>query len=558
MEARSWHAHYDEGVPPEVDFEDVTLPGLLRSAAETHRHITAIRFMNCTMTYEALDAEVDCFARALRQLGVETGDRVGIQMPNLPQTVIAYYGVLRAGGVAVMTNPLYTAREVVHQWKDAHCKVVVAMDFLYAQTLHEIADQVPVEKWIIASIPEYLGFPLNLLAPLKLRRQSLMADVPDTPGLLRFRACLDSAPAGTPLPKLGETDLAALQYTGGTTGVSKGAMLSHGNLSHQVQQLRKWMPDLIRGEEVFLSALPFFHVFGLTVALNLPVAVASEMVVVPNPREIPRLISSINKFGVTVFPIVPAMVNGINRHPQAKRLNVGTLKLLVSGSAPLPEDSLREFERLTGGRIVEGYGLTEASPVTHVNPIRGKRKVNHIGMPLPDTDCRVVSLETGEEVGTGEEGELLIRGPQVMQGYWQRPDETAETLQDGWLHTGDLACVDEDGYFRIVGRKKEMIVCGGYNVYPDEVDRVLMEHPGVAECATIGVPDERRGETVKSFVVKAPGVSLTAEEIDRHCREHLAAYKVPRMIEFRDELPKSSVLKILRRVLLEEELARGK
>ena len=300
MEARSWHANYDEGVRPEVEFEDVTLPGLLRSAADTHGGVTAIRFMNCTMTYQALDAEVDRFARALRQLGVETGDRVGIQMPNLPQTVIAYYGVLRAGAVAVMTNPLYTAREVVHQWTDADCKVVVTMDFLYAQTLHDIADQVPVQTWVIASIPEYLGFPLNLLAPLKLKRQSLMADVPDAPGLLRFRAFLDGAPAGTPLPDLGEADLAALQYTGGTTGVSKGAMLSHGNLSHQVQQLRKWMPDLTRGEEVFLSALPFFHVFGLTVALNLPVAVASGMVIVPNPREIPRLISSINKFGITV------------------------------------------------------------------------------------------------------------------------------------------------------------------------------------------------------------------------------------------------------------------
>jgi long-chain acyl-CoA synthetase len=313
----------------------------------------------------------------------------------------------------------------------------------------------------------------------------------------------------------------------------------------------------VPGREVFLCALPFFHVFGLSVAMNLPVVIGACMVLLPNPREVRRMIDSINRYRVSVFPIVPAMVNGINAHPRARRLDVRSLKLCVSGSAPLPGDTLRRFEEITGGHIVEGYGLTEASPVTHVNPGQGRRKDGHIGLPLPDTDCRIVSVNDGEtDLAAGETGELLIRGPQVMKGYWKAPAETESTLRNGWLYTGDLATVDEEGYFRIVGRKKEMILAGGYNIYPDEVDRVLMEHPDIVECATIGVPDPRRGETVKSFVVARPGSRLSKEAIDAFCRERLAAYKVPREIEFKNELPKSSVLKILRKELRAEELRR--
>jgi long-chain acyl-CoA synthetase len=313
---------------------------------------------------------------------------------------------------------------------------------------------------------------------------------------------------------------------------------------------------------VFLSALPFFHVFGLTVAMSLPVRVASEMVLLPNPRDIARLIDCINKHHVTIFPVVPAMVHGINHHPKAKTLEVKTLKMCVSGSAPMPEDTLRHFEKLTGGRIVEGYGLTEASPVTHVNPNRGKRKVNTIGLPIPDTDCRIQPLATEADADTKAEGdgsgELLIRGPQVMQGYWNRPDETADTLKDGWLHTGDLAVMDDEGYFRIVGRAKEIIICSGYKVYPDEVDRALIEHPDILESATIGIPDEKRGESVKSFVVLRPGAKVSERELRDFCRDKLAAFKIPRQVAFRKELPKSAALKILRRQLLEEELAEEK
>jgi long-chain acyl-CoA synthetase len=491
----------------------------------------------------------------LLRLGLAPGDRVAIQLPNLPQTAIAFLGTLRAGGVAVMTNPLYTRPELEHQWIDAGCRIAVTADFLYEKTIRAVRAMLPVRHYLIASIPEYLRFPLNVLAPLKLRKDHLIAALPDEPGILPFRKTVESAEPLKARPEPGLDDLAVLQYTGGTTGVAKGAMLSHRNLSFQAQQLHAWLPDIVPGGEVFLSALPFFHVFGLTVAMSLPVKVAAEMVVLPNPRDIARLIHCINRHHVTIFPVVPAMVHGINHHPKAAGLQVKTLKMCVSGSAPMPEDTLQRFEKLTGGRIVEGYGLTEASPVTHVNPNRGTRKIGTIGLAIPDTDCRIVSLETGQPVERGGEGELLIRGPQVMKGYWNRPEDTASTLKDGWLHTGDLASMDADGYFRIVGRAKEIIICSGYKVYPDEVDHALIEHPDVLESATIGVPDEKRGETVKSFVVLRAGADVTEQQLRDFCRERIAAFKVPREVVFRKELPKSSVLKILRRQLLEEELA---
>jgi long-chain acyl-CoA synthetase len=575
MEPRIWHRAYDDDVPPGLAVEDRTLPEFLRDSARRFPRQFAIRFMNGSLRYSELDEQVDRFAAALIRFGVEHGDRVAIQLPNLPQAVIAFFGTLRAGAVAVMTNPLYTPREIRHQWNDADCKVAVTTDFLFADRIEGIRGDLPVCEWIIASIPEYLRFPLNLLAPLKLRRAGLMADVPADPSIHRFRELVTDASAAAgagdarrealaaavrdpeAAPAARGTDLAALQYTGGTTGVSRGAMLTHANLSAQVQQLRAWLPSLEPGNEVFLCALPFFHVFGLSVAMNLAVVSAGTMVLLPNPREIRRMIDSINRYRVTVFPVVPAMVNGINAHPHARRLDVTSLKICVSGSAPLAGDTLRRFEEISGGRIIEGYGLTEASPVTHVNPAAGRRKEGHIGLPLPDTDCRIVSVDDGvSDVPAGEPGELAIRGPQVMAGYWNRPDETRNTIRDGWLFTGDLAAVDTEGYFRIVGRKKEMIIAGGYNIYPDEIDRVLMEHDDILECATIGVPDERRGETVKSFVVLRAGRAATAEQIEAFCRERLAPYKVPREIEFRRDLPKSSVLKILRKDLREEELRR--
>ena len=351
-------------------------------------------------------------------------------------------------------------------------------------------------------------------------------------------------------------DLGVLQYTGGTTGVSKGAMLTHGNLAWNVAQTKEWFTVFEEGREVMLTALPLFHVFGLTVAMNWPLAFAATLVLVPDPRDVTKIVEVIEKHRITVVPAVPAIFNAINHFKGIEERDLTSVKACFSGSAPLAVDVLERFESLTGARILEGFGLTETSPVTHVNPLGGERKVGSIGLPISNTDCRIVDVDSGDDLPTGEAGELLIRGPQVMSGYLNRPDETANALDDGWFATGDLATVDEDGYFRIVGRKKDMIIAGGYNIYPDEIDDVLMAHPDVLEAATIGVPHEKRGENVKSFVVAREGTSPTAETIEEWCRERLAAYKVPREFEFIDELPRSTVMKVLRRELREREIAK--
>ena len=560
MSTRPWLRSYDPDVPPEITIEDVTLPDLLDRAAAEHPHRPALIFLNSRLTYAQLKDQVDRLAAALAGLGVRQGGRVAIQLPNLPQTVIAYHAVARLGAQVVLTNPLYMPREIEHQWTDAGCTVAIVMDFVFDQKIRSVRDRLPVKEYVIASIPEYLRFPLNLLAPLKLRRAKpapMWAKVAPGPGIHFFRDLVRGTTAAPPPVSIGMDDLAVLQYTGGTTGVSKGAMLSHRNLSANVQQMHAWLPSLRKGEEVMLTALPIFHVFGMTACMNLPIRIGAAMVLVPNPRDIPGLIDVIEKHRVTIAPLTPAHFNAIGQTPGIEKRDLKSVRICVSGSAPLSVDVLERFERLTGGKICEGFGLTETSPMTHVNPIEGTRKVGTIGVPVSNTDARIVDAETGTtDVPPGEPGELLVRGPQVMVGYWNHPEETAAVLRDGWLHTGDLATMDADGFFTIVGRKKEMIDAAGYKVYPDEVDRVLMSHPAVLEAATIGVPDPKRGETVKSFVVLKPGQAATAEELIAHCRANLAAYKVPRALEFRTELPKSTILKILRRELRAQEEAK--
>jgi long-chain acyl-CoA synthetase len=557
MSERPWVSAYDDRVPHEIVPDGLTLPEILSRTAKRFPKTRAIRFVNRAMTYRELDAEVSRFASALSALGLGRGDRVAIHLPNLPQTVIAFYGTLAAGGVAVLTNPLYVAREIESQWKDAGCTIAVTADFLYRGPLEEIRTRLPVKHWIVASIPEYLKFPLNLLAPFKLRKQSppAIAAFEISRTVHRFRALTRRSTGGAAV-RVTPDDLAALQYTGGTTGIAKGAMLTHGNLAANAQQTASWLPVAQEGREVFLAALPYFHVFGLTVGMNFPIRIGGEMIVMPNPRDVRGLVQAIERERVTIFPVVPSMVRAISNLPGIEKADLSSLKVCVSGSAPLPEGTLRRFESLTSAKIIEGYGLTEASPVTHCNPVFGARHVSAIGFPFPSTDCRILGEDGVSNAPIGEPGELLIRGPQVMKGYWNQPGETAASLKDGWLHTGDLATMDEHGVFRIVGRKKEMIVAGGYKIYPDEVDRVLAAHPAVAESATIGVPDERRGETVKSFVVLHPGMSAEPSELAAHCHTLLAPYKVPKQIELRSELPKSSILKVLRRQLLQEELAK--
>jgi len=558
MHDRPWFQHYDSGVPRAPAFEAVTVPQFLERAAASHPDATACVFLNGRLTYRELKDHVDRLATALAALGVGKNGRVAIQLPNLPQTVIAYYATLRLGAQAVFTNPLYTPKELAHQWKDAGCTVAIVTDFTFDQKIKDHRDELPISAYVIARIPDYLRFPLNLLAPLKLKRQKpqpAIAKVSPGPGIHFFKDLIARTEPRPPAATIGMDDLALLQYTGGTTGVSKGAMLTHRNLSCNVQQCRAWFPALRVGEEVMLSALPIFHVFGMTVCVNLTVAIAGTMVLVPNPRDVAMLVKEIEKRRVTIAPLVPALFNAINQFPGVERRDLSSVKVCVSGSAPLSVDVQQRFEGLTGGKICEGFGLTETSPLTHCNPLQGLRKVGTIGVPVPGTDCRIVDIESGtRDLPAGEAGELLIQGPQVMRGYWEKPEETANVLRDGWLYTGDLAVMDADGYFKIVGRKKEMIDVSGYKVYPDEVDRVLMNHPAVLEAATIGVPDPKRGETVKSFVVLRPGMSATAEQIIAHSRASLAPYKVPREVEFRTELPKSAALKILRRELHDEEM----
>jgi len=559
MEERRWHKAYDEGVPPSLTYEELTLPDMLDRAAARFGHRPAITFQNATLTYSRFKNEVDRLATALAALGVAKGTRVAIQAPNLPQTVIAIFATLRAGGITVLTNPLYTGPEIEHQWNDAGATVAILMDFLYAGRVKQISSKVGIEHYIVASIPEYLGFPLNILAPLKLKKTSppMIAKVPEAPNVHHFRKLIRRTSPNPPKLEMGMDDVAMLQYTGGTTGVSKGAMLTHRNMSFNTQQTARWATGIEEGKDTWLGCMPYFHIYGVTISMLTPVYMGGHIVLIPNPRDVGAMIKNILKHRVTLMPAVPAMYNAINQYPGVDKLDLSSIKICNSGSAPLPVEVLQRFEDLTGAKISEGFGLTETSPLTHCNPVYGMRKTGTVGVPVSDTDAKIVDIEDGlTEMPIGVEGELLIRGPQVMKGYWNRPEATDEMIKDGWLYTGDLATMDEDGYFRIVGRKKDMILCSGYNVYPDEVDRVLMGHPAVLEAATIGVPDERRGETVKSFIVLKPDAKVTSEDLVAYCREHLAAYKIPRFVEFRDSLPKSTVLKILRRELRDEEMAK--
>jgi len=559
MEPRVWHRFYDPGVPPSLESQDLTLPQWLERAVRLHGDRPALCFVNGRLTYRELKDQVDRLATALAAMGVVRESKVAIQLPNLPQFVIAYYAIQALGAVAVPTNPTYTPREIEYQWNDAGCTVAVLADFIYEHRVKGIRDRVPIRHYVIASIPEYLRFPLNLLAPLKLKRQKppLVARVAPGPGVHFFRKLIQATPPQPPRVTVRIDDLSTLLYTGGTTGVSKGAALTHANLSCNLQQLRAWFSKAEDGVEVMLGQLPFFHSYGLTVSMNLAVGLAAANVLIPNPRDVPNIVKSVIKHRITLFPAVPATFQAICNYPNVSRLDLSSIKLCNSGSAPLSVEVLNRFEELTGGKISEGFGLTETSPVTHCNPLYGTRKVGSIGVPLPSTDAKAVDAETGaRDMPANEVGELIIKGPQVMRGYWNKPTETAQMIRDGWLYTGDLCRIDEGGFCFIVGRKKDMILCSGFNVYPDEIDRVLMGHPAVLEAATIGLPDAKRGETVKSFIVLRPGHQVTADEVLAYCRENLAPYKVPRAVEFRDSLPRSSVLKILRRELRAQELAK--
>ncbi|MFW5838007.1 MAG: long-chain-fatty-acid--CoA ligase [Desulfovibrionaceae bacterium] len=553
---KPWLASYDPNVPAHMEYEDGPLFDLLDRSAAEHPQRAAVVFRNLRLRYKGLLARSEALAAGLKDRGLAKGDRVALMAPNLPSTIIAYWGILKAGGVAVMVSPLYLEHELLHILNDSGPRFMILLDLLWPK-VEPLRDRIPVERWLCCSIPDDLRFPMGSLARMRLKREGRLPDIPYGRDVERMKklargrkrySCPDIEPGG---------DTAVLQYTGGTTGLPKGCMLTHRNLSANTQQCRAMLHAIGHQPEVFLGILPYFHVYGLTVCLNFPTSLAAAMA--PTPRFAPsELVETIQRVRPTIFPGAPSIYTAIMQQKGFEEMDFSYLRYCVSGSAPLPDGVMRRFEKTAGATIIEGYGLTEASPVTHLNPLSGKRKTGSIGLPFPDTDARVVDpLQGMDPLPPGEAGELAIKGPQVMKGYWRQPEATAEVLRDGWLLTGDVARMDEEGYFFILDRKKDMIITGGFNVYPREVEEVIYGHDKVEEAVVVGLEHEGRGEVVKAFVVPRPGCEVSGAEIRSHCRKRLASYKVPREVEVRSELPKSHVGKLLRRVLRDEARSGG-
>ncbi|WP_319801615.1 long-chain-fatty-acid--CoA ligase [Bhargavaea beijingensis] len=554
MTEKPWLKNYPEGVPATIDYPDEPLQdGLTRSASKFPEK-TAIHFLGRQVSYLELYESALKFGNYLKSLGISKGDRVAIMLPNCPQNVIAFYGILYAGGVVVQTNPLYTEKELAYQMNDSGARAILTLDILFPRA-SKVIGETALENVIVTGIKDYLPFPKNVLYPFVQKREYGMTVKVEHRGRNHLFTEVMKRKQAEPIETLDiqQEDLALLQYTGGTTGAPKGVMLSHRNLIANTEMCAAWMYRCEPGEEVVLGILPFFHVYGMTTVLVLSVSQGNKMVLVPkfDPETVLKLI---DKQSPTLFPGAPTIYIGLLNHPDIGNYDLSSIKACLSGSAPLPVDIQMQFEKITKGKLVEGYGLSESSPVTHSNLIwDGKRKEGSVGLPWPDTEAAIFRTGTTELVEQGEVGEIAVRGPQVMKGYWNRPEETAATIKDGWLLTGDLGYMDEDGYFYVVDRKKDMIIASGYNVYPREIEEVLYEHPAVAECIVAGVPDPYRGETVKAYIVRKQGTDLTEQELNEHCRKSLAAYKVPKLYEFRDELPKTAVGKILRRSLVDEE-----
>ncbi|CAN5310884.1 long-chain fatty acid--CoA ligase [soil metagenome] len=575
MNPRPWLASYPERVPHTLaPYPERSLYGLLEDSVRGFPDAPALAFwvpgapLGKKLSYRELGEQVEQFSRVLASLGVVRGDRVGLVLPNCPQFVIAYYAALRIGAVIVANNPLYTERELAHQLSDSGIEVCVVLDVLYPR-VHSVRESVPLREVIVAKVTDYLPFPVNLLAPLKMKREAAKHGEPWPPvpagAAVRWWADLmKGSYTEAPVADVdARKDLAGLIYTGGTTGFSKGAMLTHYNLVANAMQGAAWFEDMQEGRESIMCVIPFFHSYGMTVGMNIGIDKAAKLVLVPR-FDLEATLKATAKEKPTMFPGVPRLYIAINESKDTPKYDLKSIRACLSGAAPLPAAVAERFEEITGARVVEGYGLTETSPITHANPIYGKRKAGSIGLPIPDTDCRIVDLDDWTKEVSGGRGELAISGPQVMQGYWNRPEETSAAIRDDrdgrrWFLTGDVATMDEEGYFSIVDRKKDMIIVSGFNVYPTEVEGVLYRHPKVLKACVAGVPDARTGEAVKAYVVLREGESATPEEIIEFCgdeRRGLTGYRVPKLVEFRDSLPETLVGKVLRRVLAEEERQR--
>ncbi len=557
-----WWRHFEHTKEPEIVFEDCSLLDYLDRAAEQYPNQKAIIFQNYTLTYAGLQQKAEAFAAALRLQGVNTGDRVAIMLPNLPQTMIAIWGVLKAGAVAVMTNPLYMEKELTHHFSDSDAKILITLDLLWPK-IEELYDQLNLRLCIVTRVADGLAFPLNILQPWKAKRQNTLVHVPyNDVSIISWAHFTNLKERYAHKIRNPREMLAFLQYTGGTTGVSKAAMLTHGNLTSQMQILKYIIFNTPKydyskaegGLFTFLSILPFFHIFGLAGNVILPAVLASSSI--PVPRYTPHdLLHTIDKYKPNFFIGVPSVYISLMQQKNLPKYDLSCIELCISGSAPFPVEALARFKKLTGACITEGLGLTEASPCITANPLYGMQKDGSVGVALPGTEVQIVDSETGtRKLAPYELGELIVRGPQVMQGYWNKPEENKLAMRDGWLYTGDIAYFDEDGYIFIADRKKDMVIIGGYNVYPREVDEVLYEHPLVAEAVVVGIPHRTRGEVLKAFVVPRQGEDLSVAALLAHCRSRLAHYKIPKDIEFCDELPKSLVGKVLRRVLRDAEL----
>lgn len=565
-EHRPWFKSYPPEVPRTLEpYPEMSAFSMLERSARRHADKPAIAWFGRRIPYKRLLADVERFSAVLAGLGVKQGDRVALIMLNCPQYVIGYYATIRLGAVVVGNNPFYTKREMEHQLRDSGAEVAVVLDIQWAD-FADVFKAVGLRHVVVTRLNDYMAFPKKQLAPIKFRKmlKSQGKPWPPVPKGAPVARWADLMRDAGPVPPMATVDprgdAAGFIYTGGTTGVSKGAMLSHLNLSSNAMQAAAYI-GLVDGEETILCALPFFHSFGM-IAMNVAVVTGGKMAIVPNPRDLHMVLKNIAKEKPTFFPGVPRMFVALNESPLTPKYDLRSMRACVSGGAPLPEAVARRFGEVTrGARVVQGYGLTETSPVTHANPFDGSARPGAIGLPVPDTDCKIVDLTDPEKIlGPGERGELCVRGPQVMLGYWNRPEETARTIINGWLHTGDIAVMDDDGFFWIVDRLKEMIIVSGFNVYPTEVEEVLYHYPKIEKVCVAGVPDPSTGEAVKAYVVLKRGETATTEEIIEWCRDSrhgLSGYRVPKQIEFRESLPETLIGKVLRRVLQEEERHRA-
>ena len=545
LEQKPWFRSWPSDVPKSMEYPAVPLQGVLRKTAEEHPEKTAIAYFEREITYRELDSLSSQFAAALASLGVKQGDKVAIFLPNVPHFMIAYFGILKAGAVVTAISPLHKEREVEFQLNDSEAETIITLDSLYP-IVTNVQQKTALKNLIITSTGEYASEPAILTSESKPK-----------PNVKSFQEILkEHADAQPPKVRISpKEDLAVLQYTGGTTGTAKGAMLTHMNLVSNAVMFAAWIKGVV-AKETFLTALPLFHIYGMTTSMNVPIHLAAKMIMLPRFDSLTAL-ESIQRHQVTVFCGVPTMYSDVLANPELSKFNLTSIRVCISGASALPPPVQKRFMDVTGGFLAEGYGLTEASPVTHCNPVDRTMetvKVGSIGLPLPDTDATIVDIETGgRAMGPGEAGELAVKGPQVMKGYWKKPEETAEILRGGWLYTGDIGKMDENGYFYITDRKKDLIKYKDYSVYSREIEDLLYEHPAVKLCAVVGKPEPRVGEIPKAFIVLKEGTKATETEIIEFVEERVAPYKAIREVEFRKELPISSVGKVLRRVLREEE-----